>query len=514
MAGLVPTYIVEVELAGVGLGWTNLGATGNDDVLVVGMTMKRGIDGSGPADLMASTGHATFVLNNSTANSGGKLGYYSLYHANKRSGWDLGIRCRIRLIDPADASSHQQFIGRIDAINPIPGVKRERQVQVTAVDWLDDAATWNLTPDVTPQVNATEDEVLTAILAQMPTSPIATSFDAGSERYAYALDSSESTAQPALSEFAKLAASEVGPIYLKADGTLRAENRHTRMTATTVSWTIPDTSIQALEMPSTRTDILNTVRVTYHPKMVDAAPTSVIYQQANPIFVVAGATKDLLGPYRDQDTGDQIGGTDVQTLVSGTDYTANTSSDSIGTDLTASFSIAVTAGSSGARFTVTNGSATDGYLTTLQLLGKRVLDRNSVTVDASDATSITSYGAHVATLDMAYQDNAEIAQGAADYLLAKYKNTLALAQRITVVGKTTALLTQLLTREISDRIAISETVTGLSAEFFINAIEFTVLPGKQLQATYTLWPAQEPNGGAYFIIGTSALGGAAVLAPF
>jgi hypothetical protein len=514
-----PIYIVEVELDGVGAGWTNLGQTGDNDVLITGFKITYGIDGSEPIDLMAGSALASFVLDNSASNSAGTLGYYSLYHVNKRPGWGLGNRCRIRLIDLSDASSHVRFIGRIDSIDPMPGVRRERQVLVTATCWLEEASRWALTPDIGEQVGLRGDEILTNILAAMPSQPTATSFDVGMEAYPFALDTSVSAHTPVLEEFGKLARSEGGLIYLRADGTLRYEGRHARMLDTTSDWTLTDADIVDLEIPSSREDIRNTVRVTYHPKIVDPLPTTLLYDQTNPIFVEAGTTKFLLGPYRDPNTGDQIGGVAVQDQVAGTDYTANTAENGTGTDLTASFSIVVTKGSSGAAFNVTNSSGVDGWLTRNRLYGKGVYDRGAVSVDATDDYSVELYGERVAQFDMEYQAINEVAQGAAGYFRDKYKNPLAQVRRVVVIGDEATKVTQILRRDISDRLSITETVTGVDNAFFINAIELEALPTRHLQATYTLAPAQDPFAGQlavglWWILGTSVLGSGTIPAPF
>jgi hypothetical protein len=512
MANLTPTVLIEVELSGAGSGWTDLRAAG--DVAQQGLTVRHGITGSTPADNVAGTGTASFTLRNSTLNSGSTLGYYSPNHASARTGWGLGIGCRVRIQDPVTLTYWTRFRGRIDVIDPTPGKYGERVVHVVAVDWMDEAARFALTPAIGEQVNQPWDAVLGAILAQMATQPAAVDLSAGTEVFPYALDTSDNAKQRALAEFKKLANSEAGFVFLKADGTLRAENRHTRMTASTSVWTLADTDYQALELPSTRDDVINSILTTTHSKIVDAAPTSTVYSQANTIAIDASSTKRLIGPYRDADTGDPIGATEIQPLIAGVGYIANTASDGSGADATSSVSIVAELGASGALFDVTNSSGATVYLTTLQLTGKRILDRGTTQHPASDATSIALHGEHVVEFDMPYQSSADVGQGAADYFLAKFKNPLAQARRITVLATTAALLTQILTRDISDRITLSETVTGVSDDFFINGVELSVTPNGHVHAAYVLAPAADPYAALYWLLGTSTLGTDTLLAPF
>jgi hypothetical protein len=507
MASLFPVVAVEVELSGAGGGWTDLYAA--NDVAKEDITIAHGIKGSSPLDRVASTGTCDFALRNSTLNSGATLGYYSPRHASVRSGWGLGIGCRIRITDPDTTTVHTRFIGRIRGIDPVPGLYGPRTVAVTAVDWIDAAARWKLTPDVGEQVNVSWDQCLTAILAAMSSQPTATSFDGGTESYPYALDSSINGKQPALAEFKKIADSEAGLIYVKADGTLRAESRHGRMTSTASVWTLADTDYRDIELPSSSEDVINTVRVTTHPKIVDEEPTTHVYEQANDIVLADNETKILMGSYRDPVTGDAIGATEIQPLVAITDWLAV---NSAGSDVTANVTIAVAAGASGVRFTVTNSSGAVATLTYLRLRAKAIYDRSTVQHDATDATSVTTYGENPVEFDMPYQANQAVGQGAADYYLARFKDPLSQARSVTVLGKTTALLTQILTRDISDRITLSETVSGVSGDYYINAIELTVLASGYLAATYTLTTADDIA--TYFEWDVSEWDGPDVWAPF
>ncbi len=505
-----PTIVVEAELAGAGSGWTDL----TSDVLwTPQITIRTGMQGGGHSDRVAATGTGSFALNNSPLNSAGLIGRYSPFHANKRSGWGLGIGCRIRLINPNTGTSYTKITGRIDAIEPRPGINGDLSVVVTVVDWMDEAARWTLTPAIGEQVGKTGDQILAAILAQMPRQPAATNFDSTAEAYTYALDTSSNSQQPALAEFVKLAASEYGLIYLKGDGTLRQEGRHARILDTTTDWTITDADLINLTMVSDRNDIINTVRVTAHPKQVDETADTIVYNQTNPIAIAAGETKLLMGSFRDPITGDEIGATDVQPLLSGSDYVANVASDETGVDLTADVSIVPTVGQAGARFLVTNNGAVDGYLTVLQARGRGIYDRGTVQKEATDATSITTNGERVVVFDMPYQENDDVTQGAADYILAKYKTAGAQVQAVTVIGDTATLMGQIVARDISDRLTISETVTGLNDSFFINGMELQLAP-THVQATYILAPAQDPFSGLYWILDTSVLGTDTLPAPF
>lgn len=508
MAGLRPTVEVAVELAGVGSGWTVL----TDVIGAANLVLRHGIDGISAINRVASTSTAVFSLRNDAGNSGAKLGYYSLHHANKRAGWALNIGCRVRLQDPATSTFYTRFLGKIDVIDVKPWTKGSRRVLVTAVGWLDEAARWTLTPEIGEQVNKRWDEVATAIVAEMAVAPPATSFDVGRDVYPYALDQSANARQSALTEFAKLAASEFGYVYQKADGTLRLEGRHVRLANTTSAWTLTDSTLLApdgLTAASTRDDIVNSVIVTAHPKEVSTS-LEVVYSQANSILIPAGSTKTLLGEYRDPVTDDTIGATNIQTQIAGTDYVGQNAAGG-GADVTGSLSIVVSSGASGARFDVTNSSGSDVWLTTNQLRGQGITDRSTIRATAIDTASIAIYGERQLLLDMPYQANVEIAQGAANYILGNEATEAERAKTVTVFGRDSTTLTHLLTREISDRLTVQETVTGFNSAFFINAVELTVLPSGYVQGMYTLVRLQQD---AYWTTGTSQTGVNTNASPF
>ena len=82
------TWILQMELNGT---WVDV--TGD----VMGdspKTLSRGIDGTAVTDRVAKVGTFSFVLDNSTSNSGGLMGYYSLDNANCRSGFKIGTKVR------------------------------------------------------------------------------------------------------------------------------------------------------------------------------------------------------------------------------------------------------------------------------------------------------------------------------------------------------------------------------------------------------------------------------------
>lgn len=88
-----------------------------------------------------------------------------------------------------------------------------------------------------------------------------------------------------------------------------------------------------------------------------------------------------------------------------------------------------------------------------------------------------------------------------------------LVRRIRVFASSAERLTKILTTDISTRIALSETVTGIASQYFVNGVRLVIGPAV-VEAQYVLAPATAPNEGTFFVVDTSVLDGADVLAAF
>lgn len=493
----------EVKLSGDGGAWTDLSAW-----VMGAIRWTRGIQGGGMTDLVATIGQLQLKLwNAATPRTNTTLGYFSPRHANLVSGWALGIQCRLQLQHPVTLAWSTAFLGRLASVRPSPGRYAERTVEVSVLDWMDEASRWSITPDVGPQVDVRGNDVITAILATMPVQPASTSLQTGSEVYPYALDQKRSTETSVLSVFADLAASERGPIFVEMDGTLVYERRHTRMLSGASVWTINDGVIHlgggSVSVPTAEGTHVTNVRVVIHPKTVDTDTSTVLFSQKQAIFLPAGATKTINAQFRDATSGDYIGG-----LVS--TVTSQMTADELGggTDLTADLTVTSTEGPSGVTLVLENTGASDGWIPIdgIQVLGRGIYDRGEVAIDAAAGT-----GSPI-VIDMPYQVRDTIGQAAADFLLDTYGRDVTQVSAVTVRGTTATKVTQLLARDISDRVHVTEYMTAVDDDFFINGEAATLTPDGILEKTYTLGVAS--GVGSYWVLGTSTLGVDTIPAPF
>lgn len=474
-----------------------------------------GIQGSTPADRVASTGTLSFGLDNSSANSGGVLGYYSPLHASKRPGFDFHVTTRWSLSDGVNTA--YKFTGKLADIVVVPGAYDTQIVHCTALDWMDEAAT-SLLPDLDAQFAQRSDELVTTVLDALPAAdqPVARDIETGLETYSIALDGGSTGARPTVREALNhICASELGYFYLKGDastgGVATFENRHHRATNPSVELALTATEIapQGLATPGSRDDIYSAVQVFVRPTRIDAAATTVLYSlQTVSALVNAGEATTIWGPYRDPVTNDMIGGTDTVAPVSTTDYLMNASADGLGADLTANFTVVASRTGRGVSFLITNGGGTAGYVTKLQVRGKGIYRYDAMV----EATVAGSYGDRVLAVDMIYQNSVNVATDVAHYLAEVYAAPLERVQSVRFLATQSAtLLEAAIVREPGDRISVTEPVSGIDHDYTINGVRLEYEHDGSVWCTWNLEMADMQRYWLIGVAGSSEIGSSTVV---
>jgi len=455
-----------------------------------------GIESANIWDLVASTGTLTFTLDNSEANSGGLVGYYSIGHSNCRAGFALGIPIRFYLTYAG--INYYKFRGKMASASPATGVHRNRSVSVTAVDWMDVAAR-SYYGDASVQVNKRSDLVLSMVVDQASSSPCAISFATGSQTFAWSLDAGQANREPILSEMGRIAPSEFGYLFIKGDtvtgGVLTFVPSAQRQADTTVKWSMTDTMTE-LEVGMSSEDVWNVIKGTIYPPTVDGSP-SVLYTLRCDTFnqhpVAAGSTVIIEGPYSDaNDRTAHAGGDSMVTPVATTDYTANALASGAGADYTTYMDVDAALGATVVRAHITNTHATDTfYITKFQVRGNGVYRKTSTPVEVRDADSVREFGERQAAIDMPYQGSVFTANLLASKILTLYAQPEMRPKSVTFfANKDVTHLTQALVREVGDRIAIKETASGINFGngVYINTVHLTVHEGGWLQCQWGLAP--------------------------
>jgi hypothetical protein len=462
--------------------WTNVRT---DVVAAESIRWKRGqAIGAAPTDRTPRPGTFEFSLRNDARNSGSLQGYYSPGHANCRSGFTRGIP--VRLVATYAATDYTLWTGRLRTIDPDPGRYRSQRTHCLAQDVIADMAETTVR-EITAQIDKTEVQLLTAILEGLPTSgrPSAVDFDTALDTYAYALYNAGSGSAP-LGLLNDVVVSALGSLYLAGDGTLVYENRHSRVLRASDYTLDGDTAGDALIVPSTLEGRYNHIRATIH--QLTATPATTLFASAGAIAVSGGATVTVWGTYADPNNRDRLIGASAFTnpLVSGTDFVGNSQADGLGTSRTSSLAVTVTPFATTAKFDITNSYTDTVYVTTLQLRGTGIFDNAP---QVFESVTEEDYGDRTLEIDLKYQDDANIGQDMADYLVAQLSDPSQVNAVAIKANKSTTLMTQALARDLGDVISVSETVTALSGvEASIAGIDGEVTGGVWLRMTWNLLP--------------------------
>ena len=489
------TMILEAELAGANKGWTDLSADVNLGASPI--SLDYGIRGGGPTNRVAAVGTLSFVLKNSERSSGGVNGYYTPGHVNARSGWDLGVAIRLRI--GYGGLWYYKFRGTLISIDPDAGLYRRRSVTCVAHDWLDEALN-SYVRDTEVQLNKRSDQIVATLVQNSSRrQPTATDYKQGQSTFAYALDNVRDEKTSLMRALADVAYSEIGYLYMKGDnlqgGTLCFEDRHHRPKAVPLA-TFNDDMFE-LDVLRSRSDILNHVNTVVHPRQVDAAATTVLYQLTTTETVPeipAGGTLPMTVFFKDA-TGRfvRVGATDVVTPVPGTDYIANTQADGGGSVITGDLSLSFSASSNTGTISLTNNGSQTAYLTTLQVRGKAIADRFELSVFKHNEASEEAYGEHDITYDVAYEGSPIYALGVCDWFLSLYGDPRMVISAIRLKSnKSAAMMLQSLAREPGDKITITESMTGISGvDYVINGCRLTIKKGSLIECSWVLAPADQ-----------------------
>jgi hypothetical protein len=440
-----------------------------------GLVWRRGMTGNTPTDLVASTGTYEFALVNVD-------GRYSPGGPQVQSGFTFGVPVRVTAIQD-DATETVVWRGRLRTIDPVAGIYGPRLTHCSAQDIIGELAEADLR-EVPPQVDHSEVDLLTVLLAQLPPSiQLTVDFDAALDIYPYAFDDLAGGTK-ALDGAVRVIASAQGLLFGSGDGTLHYLNRETLMTQSTVA-VFTDAELAApdgFHGASTLANVYNLVRVTVHPRTV--SPTVVVLAATSELVeVLSGVTLTVWADYTDPINREQvIGGANFQPFTAGVDYRATTAG---GANLLGTVSITVEPFAASAKFTIINGGGVTAYVF-YQIRGSAIYDRTPVT---QESRATADYGVRPLDIDLPYQSSALIAKDRADYLLNQFQTVANQGTDLTYAATTADLADRAVTLDIGDVIAVTETQTGLSVTAMILAVEATVDAVGVSRWTYRLGPA-------------------------
>lgn len=349
------------------MGWADLTVdTLNDEAV----EWDQGIGGAGMTDLVAQSGTLTFVLDNSEANSIGRLGAYSFGHANVRAVlWKRGCEVRIGITKGGVTDYYLYYVSNCE---PTAGAFLERKVTVTATDWISKAARHGLAR-LPVQVNQRPDQVLQTLIGAAADPPINYVLNTEPQTiFAYSLHDEADEKTKLLTVLQKVAQSSGGSIFIDSDSdegeTLRYEHRLMRPSRSVIA-AFSDT-MSALEVSWPIEDVVDGIKVTYNPGKVDTSDV-VLAEITTKVRLAPGQRYDFDLRYRDPNgLSNRVSALSIAEQVAGTDYKASALEDGTGSDLSASLVVTLSVGANSASVGLYNNATVTMYVNTFQLRGK------------------------------------------------------------------------------------------------------------------------------------------------
>lgn len=476
----MPTWSLEVEWsAGT---WTNEGAR---------VLSARTSCGFWLGDLVADVGRGEFVLANhdrrfSPDNSSSPL--YGL----------LLPRKQLRL----KAGSTVVWRGYIERLLPTAGEWGRDRCTVIAVDGLallDQARVSEAHED-----SKAVDDAVAALVASSYT-PAATSYaDNGDElsHYGRSWQPERTTVRDAIRE---VCATVYGRFWVARDGTATYWSRNelqdgSASAALTLSGSEP---VTGMELGIDVARVINRAQVTVFP-VETVSVEQTIWESQTVLRVGPGETRTIYALYRDS-SGERCGAVDVVTPVATTDYTVNERRDGTGVDYTGTswFALSGTAEATRLALTLSNTASGPLYVTALKVRGKPIVTYDPVTVVHEDTSSQAAYQVRERALQLTMQEDDNLAQSYAEYLVGRYATPALAAKTLTIRDQDTINGVGVFSLDVFDKIVISDGQSGLSsAGHWITGLELEI--GSQ---GWTLGAQLErADDTPYWVLGDTGLG--------
>lgn len=476
---------------------------------------NNGLGGWRPESRVAVLGTLNITINNKSKQFS-PMGGDAVRGLSTLTGWNKGAKIRVR--GEYQGRNDVLWTGRIASIDSDDLNWGNEQVRVMATDWMNVPVSFPM-KGATIALNKRIDEAMTSLLSRLSVQPEDTDFDTGVFTFPAVFDNVQRKTM-ALSEFTKLANSELGYIYIKQDGTLKVENmlaRHGWRELDQLWVEQEEESFLLLEngnfllledggkfvLESGRyvdaeisadaegynillpeDAILNASIIRAHPVITDTS-LKVLYKLGTPLFIPSGQTSTFSAHYTDPNGLSQVSGTNMQAPVATTDYLANTAQDGSGTNETANQTVTATYYGDTVNYSIKNNATSGIYITFLQARGYGIYYGNSIEATKDDEDSQLEYGYAPFQFDMKYQKDSYLANMYGSSVIEEYKTP---KSRITNMKYLANLnknhMMSFLVLTIGSLILGTEDRSNLSNYYYITDRAFTIKQGGIIHVEY------------------------------
>ena len=208
----------------------------------------------------------------------------------------------------------------------------------------------------------------------------------------------------AAEECRSLAEAELGQFFVAADGNATFFSRH-HTSAPTLTLTSGD-FLKEVDVPFPLEIIRNYIKFFAHPRTVIAS--GALWTMGDIPQIAAGGSLTVWASYAYNNSATPA--INVISPVATTDYTANTQSDGLGTNLTASFSVTLTDFGKTGKIIIRNNHATlSGYVTLMKVRGQALYAPDPSLLIQSSTASQAIYGKTLLTMDSDWMQDTSLA---------------------------------------------------------------------------------------------------------
>lgn len=513
-------YMLEVELSY--NTWTDIS---DDWQIATPLVIERGIE---PGERVAGIGRMTFALYNPD-------GRYTPGHTNATTGFEVGIRVRLRAND--GSNTYTLFYGRIVEINPQHTVGTRQPSPQAGIICLDEMAALHrawldafpLMLEVTPRevVNALVDRGFMppdayaywrlgitgvaelGISTELADTYTGKDFDIGQSIFPWVGDTWRG-APSAAEALRDVCLSEGGYFFTAGDGTPTFDDRHSRPKHLTADATF-DGGLSGLRIERGQHWIANRVTITAHPREVSSS-VEVVWESTNDILVKKDQPVTLICRYRDPDQPMALlGAKDVISPQQNDDYVGEWRLQYKGVtysyDATEYLTVEAEIGAASAELTLTNNlpKGQTIYVTKLQVCGTPLRTYVPAAVIVEDEGSQLTYGSLPLTLDLPLQDDTAVAGDMATALLANRKDPHPWMVVEVEATASAPLLAHGLSRDVGDRLHVTDLDLALDeAGCFIEAVRHEI--GRGGASHRVTWRTSPADLEAYWILAQAGYG--------
>lgn len=440
---------------------------GTTDIVdeVLGLTTSRGRD-----DELAdtATGQAVLTVDNNDGdyapeNAGGA--YYGTL--------DLGVV--VEIYETIGGTDYDIFKGKIDDILPKDSAAVEgRTADIVVLDGMDDMAQREIS--IAKLTDTSADALIDDALDDMSDAEDR-SLDVGIDTFDQGWFHKED-ALPAIQDVAK---QDGGFFYVDVDGTRVFENRHHRLQGAHITSQHDfGASVHDIGYRYNKRFIFNHARITGKTYIADGVDNLLWSAKTGDDdeapYISPGETLTLIAELG-------LGLNSYDSLVKGTHWDANTSSDGTGTDVGADIALVETQKGQAVELAFTNNGSDGAYLVaptappggetgvTALVYGK-LLQEHNFTMVVEDTTSRDAYGPRSFELTARFQSRPQQVLSYANAIVAWYKDPIPTPVSFAIKGEIDATNRLWAVKlKLSDRITLASTRLSFDTDFFINRID-------------------------------------------